>query len=130
MTARSSARSWTLAFVATLTMAVSYADRQALAFLAPKVTVAFQISDRTYGWLLSSFSLAYLIGTPLAGRWIDRVGARRGLTGAVLIWSAIAALHAVMPGVAVLFALRIALGLAEAPSFPGAAQTVHRALTP
>src|SRR5262249_5398940 len=30
----------------------------------------------------------------------------------------------------VLFALRIALGIAESPSFPGASQTVHRALSP
>ena len=35
-----------------------------------------------------------------------------------------------MPSFAILFLLRIALGLAEAPSFPGAAQTVTRALPP
>jgi predicted MFS family arabinose efflux permease len=45
-----------------------------------------------------------------------------------VVWSVIAALHAVAPTYAVLFALRIALGLAESPSFPGATQTIHRAL--
>src|SRR5262249_3681258 len=46
----------------------------------------------------------------------------------VLAWSAVAALHALVPGAGALFALRIALGFTEGPSFPGAAQTVKRVL--
>ncbi|HEX5060095.1 MAG TPA: MFS transporter, partial [Kofleriaceae bacterium] len=70
------------------------------------------------------------IATPLSGWWIDRIGARRGLVASVLLWTAVAALHALIPGFWVLFALRIALGIAEGPSFPGAAQTVQRILPP
>lgn len=121
---------WALALTATFTMSVSYVDRQTLAALAPTVTRELGIDNTSYGLLLSAFSIAYLVGSPLAGRLIDAVGARRGMLGAVLLWSAVAALHALVPSFAVLFALRIALGLAEAPSFPGAAQTVHRALPP
>lgn len=121
---------WALALTATFTMAVSYLDRQTLAVLGPTVKEQLHIDNQGYGWLISAFSIAYLVGAPVAGRLIDRVGARRGLLGAVLLWSAVAALHAVAPGFGVLFALRIALGLAESPSFPGAAQTVHRALPP
>lgn len=127
-------QAWTLAICATLTMAVSYADRQALAVLSPTVTRELQISETAYGWLLSAFSLAYLIGAPLAGRWLDRVGARRGLPIAVLLWSSVAAAHMLLPGPGAglwsLLALRVLLGFAEAPSFPGASQTVHRALPP
>lgn len=121
---------WALTIVATLTMAVSYIDRQALAALAPTVTKAFDISETQYGFLMSAFSMAYLVGAPIAGALVDRVGARRGLLGAVLVWSFVAALHALVPGFGALFFLRIALGLAEAPSFPGAAQTIQRALSP
>ncbi len=121
-------KAWLLALAATLTMAVSYVDRQTLSVLAPSVCKDLNISDTEYGWLASAFSMAYLVGAPLAGRLIDRVGARRGLLGAVLVWSLVAAAHALVPGFASLFMLRIALGFAEAPSFPGAAQTVHRAL--
>jgi ACS family hexuronate transporter-like MFS transporter len=121
---------WALALVATLTMAVSYVDRQTLAVLAPTVTKALSIGEEQYGWLVSAFSISYLVGAPLAGKLIDAVGARRGLLGAVLLWSVVAALHALSPGLGVLFGLRVALGLAESPSFPGAAQTVHRALPP
>jgi predicted MFS family arabinose efflux permease len=121
-------RRWALALIATSTMAVSYMDRQTLSVLGPQVTIAFNISETRYGWLASAFSMAYLVGTPLGGRFIVAVGARRGLLASVLLWSGVAAAHALAPSFAVLFALRIALGLAEAPAFPGAAFTVQQVL--
>ena len=119
---------WAVAVVATLVMSVSYIDRQTLAAIAPTVREALAISREQYGWVLSAFSLAYLVGAPIAGAMLDRAGARRGLVFAVLAWSAVAAAHAVVPSFAVLVALRILLGTAEAPSFPGAAQTMKRIL--
>ncbi|HEU4729832.1 MAG TPA: MFS transporter [Kofleriaceae bacterium] len=121
---------WFVAIVATTTMTVSYVDRQTLSVLAPSVTQALGISNEAYGWLASAFSASYLFGTPFAGWWIDRAGARRGLAASVLAWSVVAALHALVPGFGVLLALRLALGLAEAPGFPGAAQTVQRIMLP
>lgn len=109
-------------------MAVSYVDRQAVSALAPTITKELGIGDTAFGWLGSAFSMAYLAFAPLAGRLVDRVGSRRALVGSVLAWSAVAALHALVPGFAVLFALRILLGATEAPSFPGAAQAVARVL--
>jgi ACS family hexuronate transporter-like MFS transporter len=121
---------WFVTLVATFTMTVSYIDRTTLAVLAPSVTKALDISNEAYGWLASAFSMAYLVGTPFAGWWIDRAGARRGLIASVFAWSAVAALHALVPGFGMLFALRLALGLTESPGFPGAAQTVQRILPP
>lgn len=121
---------WLVAIVATLTMTVSYADRLTLSVLAPVITKELDISEEAYGWLGSAFSMAYLLGTPFAGWWIDRAGARRGLVASVFAWSAVAALHALVPGFWVLFALRLALGVTEGPGFPGAAQTVQRILPP
>lgn len=119
---------WLVALVATLTMTVSYVDRSALSVLSVKVMEDLHITKQQYGWLGSAFSMAYLFGTPLAGWWIDLIGARRGLLVSVFAWSVVAALHALVPGFGVLFALRLALGLAEGPGFPGAAQTVQRVL--
>jgi ACS family hexuronate transporter-like MFS transporter len=123
---------WALTLTATLTMAVSYIDRQTLAAIAPSVQKAlgFEHDEIAYSMLGSAFAVAYLVGAPVAGRVVDRVGARRGLLGAVLVWSAIAALHAVVPTFGALLLMRVLLGLSEAPSFPAAAQTVQRALPP
>ena len=127
---RSRSIAWAVVIVAVLTMTVSYIDRSTLAVLAPSVTKALDISETGYGWITAAFSFAYLAATPLAGWWIDRAGARTGLVRSVLVWSAVAALHSIVPGLWSLFALRIALGVAEGPGFPGAAQTVQRVLPP
>lgn len=123
-------QSWALVFAATFTMTISYVDRQTLAVLAPTITRELGLSETQYGLLASAFSLAYLVAAPAAGRWIDRVGARRGLLAAVLLWTVASALHALAPGFGALVVFRVLLGFAESPSFPGASQTVHRALTP
>jgi predicted MFS family arabinose efflux permease len=122
------AEAWSLAAVTTLAMSLSYVDRQTLSVLAPTITRALGISDVGYGWLGSAFSFAYRAGGPLAGLWIDRVGARRGLLRAVMAWSAVAALQAAAPGLGALVAVRLALGLAESPTFPGGVQVVQRGL--
>jgi predicted MFS family arabinose efflux permease len=49
---------------------------------------------------------------------------------AVVVWSLVAGAHALVTSFAMLFALRIFLGAAEAPSFPAAAQAIRRALPP
>ena len=124
----SAARRWSLALVATATMAVSYVDRQTFAVLAPTVTKELGLTGGEYGTLVASFSVTYMIFPPLAGRLLDRVGVRLGLLAAVLTWSAVAGGHALAVGFSSLLALRLLLGAAEAPSFPGAAATVARAL--
>ncbi len=110
--------------VSTLAMTVSYVDRQAMAALGPTVKRALSLDHAQWGALTSAFSIAYLLGAPLAGMLADRVGARRALVVAVLVWSCVAGLHALVPGFIALFILRIFLGLAESPTYPSAARCV------
>jgi MFS family permease len=113
---------------ATLSMSVSYVDRQTFAVLAPQVTKALGINNTRYGWLVGAFSITYLAFTPLAGTVADRFGARRTMAVALLTWSTVAGAHALASSFAVMLVLRLLLGLTEAPTFPSAAQTVRRAL--
>lgn len=117
---------WLVTLVATSTMTISYLDRQVLAVLAPTITEQLHIGETEYGWLQSSFSLAYLACAPFAGRMLERVGIRHGLLLAVLAWTVVSAMHALAFSLAALFVLRILLGAAESPSFPGAAATIAR----
>lgn len=121
---------WLVTLVATSTMTISYLDRQVLAVLAPTITEQLHISETQYGWLQSSFSLAYLACAPFAGRMLERVGIRQGLLLAVLAWTLVSAMHALAYSLAALFVLRILLGAAESPSFPGAAATIARTQPP
>jgi len=110
--------------VCTLAMTVSYVDRQAMAALGPTVKRALGLGHAEWGALTSAFSIAYLLGAPLAGALVDRIGARRGLVIAVIVWSAVAAMHAMVTTFAVLFLLRVLLGFAESPTYPAAARSV------
>jgi predicted MFS family arabinose efflux permease len=119
---------WVVALVAMAAMTLSYVDRQTLSVLAPTVTKALGLTETQYGLLGSAFAIAYLVAGPFAGALVDRFGARRSLPWAIVVWSLVAALHAVVPGFGALFALRLALGVAESPSFPAGAQIVQRVL--
>src|SRR5947209_20234793 len=105
---------WALVGMAVLAMAVSFLDRQALATLGPTVCDRLGLSNLEFGYAAAAFSVAHVIGAPLAGMFLDRVGVRRGLLAAVLIWSAVAAAHSLAAGVVSLVLLRALLGLAEA----------------
>lgn len=129
-TTRSTLAPWFVTIAATATMAISYLDRQVLAVVAPTVRTALSIGDREYGWLQSAFSMAYLVFAPFAGAWLDRVGVRRGLVIAVVAWTLVSGLHAAAGGLASLFLLRVLLGAAESPSFPGAASAITRTQSP
>lgn len=119
-------RAWAVTLVATATMTISYLDRQVLAALAPTITEQLDVGETEYGWLQSAFSGAYLLCAPFAGRMLERVGIRRGLVFAVLAWTVVSGAHALASSLAFFFVLRLLLGAAESPSFPGAAATIAR----
>src|SRR5690349_9576400 len=108
--------------MAMLALAVTLLHRQALAAVASTVTSALAISDVNYGWLSSGFAAAYLFGSIPAARLLVRTGPRVGLAVTLALSSAVIGLHALVTGFVPLFLLRIALGLAVAPSFACATQ--------
>ena len=126
----SPARPWLIAVVATLAMSVSYLDRQTLAAIAPTVREQLSLSHEAFGWLTSAFAASYLVCAPPAGWLADRLGARRVLAGAVIVWSIVAAAHGLAGTFLSLVLLRVALGLTESPTFPAATQAIRRALPP
>lgn len=119
---------WLVAVAATLGMSVSYVDRQTLAAIGSSVRDGLGVDHTHFGWLVSAFSMAYLVFAPLAGTMVDRLGARRGFALAMVAWTLVATSHALATSFAALFALRVLLGMTEAPSFPAAAQAIRRAL--
>src|SRR6478672_11865140 len=81
-----------------LSAVLNYIDRQALAMVSPTLKREFQLTDVSWGWVNSSFSLVYLVTAALGGAWIDRVGVRKGLLISTIIWSVAAAGHAFATG--------------------------------
>ncbi len=109
---------------------ISYIDRNTLALLAPTILRETGLSVQAYGWIISAFSVAYMLGNPLWGRWIDRVGVRRGMLSAVSIWSLASASHALASGFWTFAFARSVLGFGEGATFPGGMRTAIQSLPP
>src|SRR5262245_20890435 len=108
-----------LIFLATL---INYLDRLALSNLAPFINKELGLTTTDYSNSVFWFRLAYPVSQGLSGKLYDRIGARRGFTLSVIVWSIAAMIHAFGRGVASLSAFRFALGLGEAGNWPGAAK--------
>src|SRR5258708_13518832 len=74
--------------------------------------------------MVSWFSLVYAFGFLVAGRVIDRIGVKRGLTAAVVAWSLAAIAHAFARTAAGFSLARGMLGLGESAIFPGSIKTM------
>jgi len=122
---------------------INYVDRQVISILKPDLQALFGWSERDYGWIAMAFQAAYAIGFMGAGRVMDRLGVRLGLSIAIVVWSLSAMAHAAAlvfgPSAAVVLGYlgltsgasvagfivaRFALGLGESGNFPAAIKTV------
>jgi len=107
---------------------ISYIDRNTLALLAPTILKDARLTAEQYGFIISGFSIAYMISNPLWGRWLDRFGVRLGMLLAVAVWSLASASHALVAGFAGFAVARIMLGFGEGATFPGGLRTVTQTL--
>jgi MFS transporter, ACS family, hexuronate transporter len=107
---------------------ISYLDRNTLAVLAPTILRETHLNNEQYGFIISAFSIAYMIGNPVWGMLLDRIGLRRGMPAAVSIWTIASMLHAFVGGLPGFAVVRGLLGFGEGATFPGGLRTVAETL--
>ncbi len=103
---------------------INYIDRQTLSVLAPYLKREFAWSNSDFALLVIAFRAAYAIFQPVSGRVLDRLGTRRGLSLAVLWYSAVAVATSLATGLTSFAAFRFLLGAGEAANWPGATKAV------
>ena len=130
---------WVICALLFFAATINYVDRQVIGILKPTLQAQFGWSEIDYADIIFAFQLAYAGGFLIAGRMMDRIGARLGFAIAIVLWSVAAIAHAEAtvfgPAAAALLALlgltysasvagfmiaRFALGLGEAGNFPAA----------
>src|SRR5438034_10077014 len=109
---------------------ISYIDRNTLALLIPTIMKETHLSAEQYGFIVSAFSIAYMISNPLWGRLLDRMGLRIGMLVAVSFWTAASMSHALAAGFLSFAIARTALGFGEGATFPGGLRVVVQTLRP
>ena len=115
---------WTVCALLLVVTTINYIDRQVLSILAPTLQHELHWSESQYGNMVSWFTLAYALGFLAVGRWLDRVGVRRGFAVAIVVWSVAAIGNAFARTAAGFSAARALLGLGESANFPGAIKAV------
>jgi len=115
---------WFAVALCTFAIALNYIDRSTLAVGNLKIRESFALTAAGIGALQSAWSLTYAFAQLPIGAMIDRVGTRRLVGWALVLWSLAQAAGGIFTSYAGLLASRIALGVFECPAFPGAVRCV------
>ena len=112
--------------------AINYGDRATLSIAGTAVSKDLGLDAITMGYIFSAFGWSY-VAAQLPGGWLlDRFGSKRVYAYGIFAWSLFTLLQGSIPlwattagtAVVALFSMRLLVGLAEAPSFPGNARLV------
>lgn len=104
-----------LVFVGTV---INYVDRANLSVAAPMLKQEFGLDPVALGFIFSAYAWTYVIANIPGGWVIDRFGTRAIYGVAILGWSMLTFMQGFASRFAALFAIRLGVGIAEAPTFP------------
>lgn len=111
--------------------AIAFLDRTNISLAGLQLSREFGLGNQHLGYIFSAFLLGYAGFQIPAGVLAVRFGPRKVLTYGILLWSVATALTAMLPSglpnvLAVLIAIRFALGIGESVIYPAANQFVAR----
>jgi ACS family glucarate transporter-like MFS transporter len=104
---------------------INYADRATISIAGPEIKKAFGLSAVEMGFVFSAFAWSYVIAQLPGGWLLDRFGSKVTYFFSIFLWSVFTVLTGTVGFIAggsavmMLFLLRLVVGAAEAPSFPG-----------
>lgn len=120
---------WTICALVFAATTINYMDRNVLGLLKPVLSGlgvfgGDQVQELNYSRVVICFQIAYAVGMLLAGKFIDKVGTKKGYAWAFLGWSLASIGHAFGHHTWSFGFWRAALGITEAGNFPSANKTV------
>ncbi|WP_051574954.1 MFS transporter [Mycobacterium sp. URHB0044] len=101
-----------------ITVVINYMDRANLSIAMPAIADEMDLSKAQQGLLLSAFGWTYA-ALQLPGGWlVDRVPPRVLYPACLVLWSVATMFMGVIGGFVALIALRLLVGVFEAPAYP------------
>lgn len=105
-----------------LWMLVNYLDRVAISFAGPAIMKSLSLSPASFGIVLSSFGIGYLLSQIPGGLIADRWGAKIVLVVGPLFWALFTGLTGLVSTLAAFVVVRVLFGISEGLSVP----SLHR----
>jgi ACS family hexuronate transporter-like MFS transporter len=115
---------WSIAFLVSAAIAISYLDRQTLPWAIKAIQADIPFSNQIKAGLDSAFLVTYGLMYVGGGLLLDWLGTRRGFLCIMIFWSLACASHGLAGGVIALAASRLLLGVGEGGGFPAATRAV------
>jgi ACS family glucarate transporter-like MFS transporter len=116
---------------------IGYPLRTNITVAAKQMMPALGLTQVQMGNIFSSFQIFYALFQIPAGLLGDRIGARRALTIALVVWAVSSVLTGVVPAslgagatIAFLYLARALLGVGEAATYPVGAMAIQREVPP
>ncbi|MDI7776452.1 MFS transporter [Asticcacaulis sp. EMRT-3] len=116
---------WIICFILFLAVVLSYIDRLVISVLKPHLAAEYHWSETGYADMALYFQLVYGIGFLIAGRVIDRIGAKFGYALAITMWTIGHMLQAAVTTTTGMIWARLPLALGEAATYPAALVAVN-----
>lgn len=114
---------WHMIILVCFITIINYLDRTALGVAAPTIMSDLGITKEQYSWVISAFQLAYTIGQPIMGFFIDTIGLKLGFFICAMIWGCATMAHALTGSWQGLAVMRGIMGFSEASAIPAGVKT-------
>ncbi|MCW0309964.1 MFS transporter [Pantoea ananatis] len=114
---------WHMIILVCFITIINYLDRTALGVAAPTIMEALDISKEQYSWIVSAFQLAYTIGQPVMGYFIDTIGLKLGFFICAIVWGLATLAHSLTGSWQGLAGMRAIMGFSEASAIPAGVKT-------
>jgi MFS transporter, ACS family, hexuronate transporter len=115
---------WWIGGILFASTVINYIDRQTLSVLSPLLKVQFHWTNTDYANIVIGFRLAYSLGQTIFGRFMDRIGTRRGLSLTVIFYSIVSMATSLARGFYSFAGFRFLLGAGESGNWPAATKAV------
>ena len=100
-----------------VSVVITFLDRSNLSITAPAMRTELGIDTVHMGWLLSAFGWTYAFFQIPGGWLVDKIGPRFLYPAILILWSGATVMLGAVSGIVTLIALRLLIGLLEAPSY-------------
>jgi len=116
---------WLILAILFFVTTINYADRATISIAGSDIKKALGLSPVEMGYIFSAFGWSYVVAQLPGGWLLDRFGSKVTYFCSIFFWSVFTLFQGTIgfltggAAVAALFLLRLLVGMAEAPSFPG-----------